>query len=722
MDPATREAELRALREASAEDFAYVSGLVSRMNERGVRASPVDLPEEWDENRKERVFHTMANIGFTPMTSRRHKFRAPQKQALLSPLQATLFMISKGEDGQQDSENGARNNASSSQQARTPERSSRKAMTPDGASPESPDLAALVSGLNLDDSPTTPLAATAKTPRSVAARSVASSGRSNGSEFMSPAQRRVTQIIADVTPSRRPAKAHAVMIGQGLVAEHNAGKSTLDVDFDMDNGFVLVEFDEGAERRRVVLPFECIKRVEKSFGTEMQILFESIDDVLVYTFNASWQSWVMGDSQDPFFERVAQAVSLCRSEPSIKIQFCKVESMENRLAKLNGAVEALRTQRATPNDAQNQVFESADGSTNDFYRTYRLMPPALGTGAFAEVFVAQKASTKEKFAVKVMNTKKINKKTLGNVLLEFERAKTASDHPNVATMYEMYADDGKLMLVQELCSGGELFDRIIDTEGVPEADCKVIMRQLLSAVQYLHDQGTIHRDLKPENIMFKKSGGLEIRLIDFGIGRTLSEKSESNATGKQAAKKRLQNRISMQTMHSPSHDKFCARRHITLEAAQTICGTHEYSESSSSGSSFGVLLFFSFFSSSDFLNFLNFPKLFVCTPTVAPEVWQASADEGYGTSCDVWSCGVIMFAMMSMSPAFFGETPAQIREAVLHGEPDFDIWPFAGDSDTDDGLVGPLCEPFVRRLLEHDSRKRPSAGGALGDPWFQFSH
>lgn len=44
------------------------------------------------------------------------------------------------------------------------------------------------------------------------------------------------------------------------------------------------------------------------------------------------------------------------------------------------------------------------------------------------------------------------------------------------------------------------------------------MRQLFSAIRYLHEHGIIHRDLKPENLMLV-GGDLDIRVIDFGLSK-----------------------------------------------------------------------------------------------------------------------------------------------------------------------------------------------------------
>lgn len=74
-------------------------------------------------------------------------------------------------------------------------------------------------------------------------------------------------------------------------------------------------------------------------------------------------------------------------------------------------------------------------------------------------------------------------------------------------------------MVMELCEGGELFERIIRYK-VSEEEIVLIIRQITSAVFYMHSKGVIHRDLKPENMLFDKNTK-RLKIIDFGISTKL---------------------------------------------------------------------------------------------------------------------------------------------------------------------------------------------------------
>lgn len=67
----------------------------------------------------------------------------------------------------------------------------------------------------------------------------------------------------------------------------------------------------------------------------------------------------------------------------------------------------------------------------------------------------------------------------------------------------------------EYARGGELFDHVQSCGHFPEPQTRLIMGQILRAVDYMHRHGVVHRDLKLENLLRDEHG--QICITDFGF-------------------------------------------------------------------------------------------------------------------------------------------------------------------------------------------------------------
>ena len=73
-----------------------------------------------------------------------------------------------------------------------------------------------------------------------------------------------------------------------------------------------------------------------------------------------------------------------------------------------------------------------------------------------------------------------------------------------------------------MCTGGELFDRIVEAEFFSEQMAAQIFRQILLALSYCHSENVVHRDLKPENFLFvDKTEQSDLKIIDFGLSKIM---------------------------------------------------------------------------------------------------------------------------------------------------------------------------------------------------------
>ena len=111
--------------------------------------------------------------------------------------------------------------------------------------------------------------------------------------------------------------------------------------------------------------------------------------------------------------------------------------------------------------------------------------------------------------------------------VEIEISKKLS-HQSVCTVHEVFESKTHVYFIMEMCTGGELYDKLNEVKDsplplvdggergpggcFPEDDAATIIRQVLEAVQYTHSKGIVHRDLKPENFLlsvpWRDRGGL----------------------------------------------------------------------------------------------------------------------------------------------------------------------------------------------------------------------
>uniref|UniRef100_A0A674MDW9 Calcium/calmodulin-dependent protein kinase IV n=1 Tax=Takifugu rubripes TaxID=31033 RepID=A0A674MDW9_TAKRU len=97
-------------------------------------------------------------------------------------------------------------------------------------------------------------------------------------------------------------------------------------------------------------------------------------------------------------------------------------------------------------------------------------------------------------------------------------------HPNIIQLKEIFETDTDIALVLELVTGGELFDRIVERGYYSERDAAHVIKQILEAVAYLHENGVVHRDLKPENLLYADlSLDAPLKIADFGLSKIIDD-------------------------------------------------------------------------------------------------------------------------------------------------------------------------------------------------------
>lgn len=154
----------------------------------------------------------------------------------------------------------------------------------------------------------------------------------------------------------------------------------------------------------------------------------------------------------------------------------------------------------------------------------------LGSGAYGKVFQIKNKITGEERACKQLQIKQIQNYTK---FMEEINILSKMDHPNIIKLYEVFEDNKYVYLVMEQCTGGELFDKIIEklqNDSIfNEKEAAKIFKQLISAIAYCHKEGICHRDLKPENLLLVNSNpNADIKVIDFGLSNIFKTKTGKN--------------------------------------------------------------------------------------------------------------------------------------------------------------------------------------------------
>ncbi|GCB59999.1 hypothetical protein scyTo_0011041 [Scyliorhinus torazame] len=137
----------------------------------------------------------------------------------------------------------------------------------------------------------------------------------------------------------------------------------------------------------------------------------------------------------------------------------------------------------------------------------------LGDGAFGKVYKAINKETGVLAAAKVIEVK--SEEELEDYMVEIEIL-ASCDHMYIVKQLDAFFYENKLWIMIEFCLGGAVDATMLELDrGLTEPQIRVVARQMLEAVDYLHSQKIIHRDLKAGNVLLSQDGN--VKLADFGV-------------------------------------------------------------------------------------------------------------------------------------------------------------------------------------------------------------
>ncbi|XP_077453277.1 serine/threonine-protein kinase H1 homolog [Stigmatopora argus] len=148
----------------------------------------------------------------------------------------------------------------------------------------------------------------------------------------------------------------------------------------------------------------------------------------------------------------------------------------------------------------------------------------IGRGSFSRVVRVEHKSTRQPYAIKMIETRyREGMEVCESELCVLRRVR----HTNIIQLMEVFETAERVYMVMELATGGELFDRIIARGSFTERDATRVLQMVLDGVKYLHTLGITHRDLKPENLLYYHPGAdSKIIITDFGLANSRKKGDE----------------------------------------------------------------------------------------------------------------------------------------------------------------------------------------------------
>ncbi|KAI1772083.1 hypothetical protein F4818DRAFT_187608 [Hypoxylon cercidicola] len=277
----------------------------------------------------------------------------------------------------------------------------------------------------------------------------------------------------------------------------------------------------------------------------------------------------------------------------------------------------------------------------------------IGEGEFGKVKLGWKQDGGVQVAIKLIRRDSVgnNPSRLTKIYREVAILRGIS-HPNIVRLHEMSETERHIGIVLEYASGGELFDYILNHRYLKDGPARRLFAQLISGVGYLHKKGIVHRDLKLENLLLDRNRNIII--TDFGFANTfdprdeLTEEEELSLSDRDFVKR-------------AGLDKVKENGTRRGDLMQTSCGSPCYA---------------------------------------APEL--VVSDSLYtGRKVDVWSCGVILYAMLA------GYLPFDDDPANPEGDNINLLYKYIVNTPlTFPEYVTPHARDLLRRILVPSPRKR----------------
>ena len=317
----------------------------------------------------------------------------------------------------------------------------------------------------------------------------------------------------------------------------------------------------------------------------------------------------------------------------------------------------------------NLVMKRYDNPWNNY-----VLVQDIGQGTFGTVKKVMLKSKRVYRAMKIINKSNVVEGVNDSEILNEINVLKNLDHPNIMKIYEFYEDKDNYYIISEFFDQGDLFTKLLKLGYMNEVIVKFLMSQILNAVSYLHSKKVLHGDIKMENIL----------LYTTASGNDQKRFTVLSSDIKQSKFKKNIDNYYKNHVENPMVKNFFDD--ITNYEVKLI--------------DFGCSKIFSK------KNHKNLSGIIGTSMYCSPEV----IDNKYDEKSDEWSCGVLMYILLSGTVPFKGETEEEIFSNVKKGKINFNKPEFK--------FVSNSAKDLISKLLEYYPEYRISANQALKHPFF----
>lgn len=313
-------------------------------------------------------------------------------------------------------------------------------------------------------------------------------------------------------------------------------------------------------------------------------------------------------------------------DESVPIAQCARETQipNSRLPSTDAAVETHVTTATTPSrrsGRNRRRIRARDSCCQDFFDQYELLDgpeSILGEGAFGSVRLCRHKTSGREFAVKIID-REYPQNTREKCVHEMRLMMRCKSEGTILQMHEFYEDKSHFYMVNEYIAGGNLQTHLEEQKHLDEYSTALMVRDLATALAFLHKNCIAHRDIKPANILCcSRDGPSPCKIADFDL-------ATSADIGKSNALKDSGTSGHGSPARSPGHYRYSSesgdeharpdspRREIPIMEMNSAVGSPEY---------------------------------------MAPEIARLFLEDEmsvnkYSQACDIWSLGVIMYTALS---------------------------------------------------------------------------